>query len=302
MSWMQQLRRASYGGVPFGVRDGELRVGRRNAVHTYPFKDDVWVEDLGRSARRIMLTGFLVENGVYGGGAVIDQREQLVAVCESAGPSTLVHPTLGSLQVSLLDSAFRERWDQGRVFEVVFTFIEGGQREFPSADLSTPDQVVGMCDAADVAASSDFASGAVSALAGGAAVVNAAVSSASSFAAQAQGLVSDATNLMHTVATLPGSYGRFFGAGLKGITGGLPYAAGIPSTVQGLIAAGSAARGAVTSACASLTAAAGALGASTVQTFTSAAQAVPSALLAATTDPGDAIRMVSSLTGFGRSS
>lgn len=298
MTWLQQLRRASYGGVPFGVLGGELRVGRRNAVHTYPFKDQVWVEDLGREARRITLTGFLVENGAYGGGAVIAQREQMVAACESEGPSTLVHPTLGSLQVSLLDATFREHRDQGRVFEIAFSFIEGGQRQFPSADTSTVDQVLGMADLSDVAGGSDFLSAVTSALGAGAAVVNMAVSTVAPWVSAALMLAGDATNLMNTAALLSGSYGRFFGTGLRGISGRLTLAAGAATSLDRLIASASALRAGVTTATGALTAAAANLSVSTVPAYTAAAQGVPAALLAATTDPGDSMRMLSNLAAY----
>ncbi|ATW22312.1 hypothetical protein BJP44_04115 [Candidatus Williamhamiltonella defendens] len=46
--------------------------------------------------------GFLVEDSViYGGGAVIDQRSNLIAACETAGAGTLIHPTYGELTVSI---------------------------------------------------------------------------------------------------------------------------------------------------------------------------------------------------------
>ena len=38
---------ASWRGVPFHGLSGELRFGRRPVVHEYPFRDSVWVEDLG---------------------------------------------------------------------------------------------------------------------------------------------------------------------------------------------------------------------------------------------------------------
>ena len=42
------------------------------AVHEYPYRDTVWVEDLGRSARKFTLRGFLDtgQSGVQRGGCV----------------------------------------------------------------------------------------------------------------------------------------------------------------------------------------------------------------------------------------
>lgn len=259
-NWRSKLRPASFGGVPFGVLDGYIRVGRRNAVHEYPFKDDVWVEDLGRSARRISLHGFLLENAAYGGGDVIDQRERLIAVCESADQKTLVHPTLGTLTVSLLDASMSERWDQGRVFEISFSFIEAGVRVFPSAEVATESVVQSGADALDAAASSDFGSMAQRALANGASVVDMAVSTTSMWCGTAGTLAKDATNLMSCVGSLQGSYGRYFGGRTIGFGSLIGKTSAAGTTVSQLIATGTQARAGVSQAVATLQGAASAIG------------------------------------------
>lgn len=305
MTWFAELQPASFGGVPFGVTGGQLRVGRRNAVHEYPFKDEVWVEDLGRAARRITLVGFLLEGAAYSSsapdakraGSVIQQREKMVAAIEKPGKSTLVHPTLGSLQVSCLDSSFTERWDRGRVFEVVLTLIEGGDRVFPADDPDTTEQVAETCTAADAAAGVDFTTAATLALPAGAAVVGMASATASSWGSIAQSLAGDATNLMNTVGNLAGSFGRFFGGKLRDITGSISFGSA-GATVASLIAAGCAARAAVTAAVSALNEAAGGLGLTTIGGFVSSAQGVSAALLAATTDPADSVRVLGNLASF----
>jgi prophage DNA circulation protein len=78
--WTDRLLPASFRGVPFAVRSASGRFGRRQAVHEYPFRDTVWVEDLGRNARRLTIDGFLIENSlVYGGGDVILQKDRMIA-------------------------------------------------------------------------------------------------------------------------------------------------------------------------------------------------------------------------------
>ncbi|QNK65764.1 DNA circularization N-terminal domain-containing protein [Variovorax sp. PAMC26660] len=253
--WRNRLQPASFGGVPFGVFGGQIRVGRRNAVHEYPFKDQVWVEDMGRAARRITLRGFLVENARYGGGDVIAQRERLIAACEAPGKKTLVHPTLGALNVALIDSAMDERWDNGRVFEISLSFIEEGERSFPSVLSDTRAEVKSLADLADAAVGGDFASSVSGALAQGASVVGQAVSTASTWANTALNLANDATNLMHMVNSLPGANGRYFGGRTRGI-GNLSGQLSSLSTIPSLIAAGTVARSHVASAVSALTTAA----------------------------------------------
>lgn len=259
--WKDQLRPASYGGVPFGVLGGSIHFGRRNVVHDYPFRDTVWVEDMGRSTRRINMTGFLVENAAYGGGSVIAQRERLIAVCESAVDGELVHPTLGRLQVSNLSCTSEERWDQGRVFELNFSFIESGKRIFPSVQTSTDDAVSLASDAADDAVSADFGSAVGGAIKQGASVVSQAVSTAAAWGRTAQKLANDATNIFNMVGTLKGSFGRYSGGrSVGGLTKAVSAISSAATTVNGLIAMGSVARKAVSTAISSLTSAAEGLG------------------------------------------
>ncbi|MET3135352.1 prophage DNA circulation protein [Oxalobacteraceae bacterium GrIS 1.11] len=253
--WSSQLRPASYRGVPFGVYGGNSKFGRRNAVHEYPFRDTAWVEDLGRSARRINISGFLV------GDDVIAQRERMIAACESPGEGELIHPTLGRLSVSNMDFSTEERWDQGRVFEVALSFIEAGQRTFPSVETSTGDVVAGACKAGDEAIKADFLGAAGPLLRQGAAVVAQATSAATAWGRRAQRLANDATNLYNMVGTLKGGFGRYARSnGIGGVAVAAGALSGATNTIPGLIALGSVARTAVASAAGNLASIASGLG------------------------------------------
>jgi prophage DNA circulation protein len=277
--WIDQLSPASYRGVPFGVLGGEAHFGRRNAVHEYPFRDTVWVEDLGRSARRISLSGFLVGNDC------IAQRERMIAACEERGNGQLVHPTLGLMTVNLLGALnVTERWDRGRMFELSFVFIESGERIFPSIEPSGGAVTDAAADAADIAIAGDFASRAKDALQNGAAVVSQAVQTSRAWTSAAQVLGNDATNLTHMVSSLTGNLGRFAGgANIGGLTGSLAAlasgggakslinvatGAAAPTltaltgsvSIQSLTALGSAARVQIAAAASKITAAAASLG------------------------------------------
>lgn len=154
------LQAASWRGVPFAVRGSTLRTGRRTALHEYPFRDSVWVEDLGRAGRRITLSGFLVQDAAYGGGDVINQRTAMIAACEAqedTGTGELVHPSLGRITVSLLEFECEESADRGRSFDLRFSFIEAGSEEFPSLDIATQAQTTLSAVAAYAAAAQDFA-------------------------------------------------------------------------------------------------------------------------------------------------
>lgn len=326
-SWIDKLRPASFRGVPFGVLESQLRFGRRVAVHTYPFRDTVWVEDLGRAARRVAFNGFLV------GEDCIAQRDRLIKACEDIGAANggeLVHPTLGRMTVSLEEPVSSvERWDRGRVFEIGFSFIEQGKRIFPGTTANTAANVTSAAAKAKAAVSADMLTTVAGALKSGLAVAAQATSTVASWATAAQRLVNDATNLYHFVQALPGNFGRLFGSNSvrSSATGGaaasaVPAGAGTPS-VQSLIAQGAVARTSVTVASGTLGAAAaglvsvvGAPGgtgsgisvatspgsiagpvAAAVGAYTAAAHGLAAAVAAAAPAPPDALRLLSSLIG-----
>ena len=104
-------------------------------MHEYPYRHTVWIEDSGRAARRISLTGFLA------GEDVTAQRAAMITACETAGSGNLIHPTLGALTVAVDNFESRERRDHGRVFELAFTFVEAGTRVFPMSAASSADDL-----------------------------------------------------------------------------------------------------------------------------------------------------------------
>jgi prophage DNA circulation protein len=209
--WKDALRPAQFRGLQFAVLTGEGYFGRKNVVHAYPYRDTVWAEDIGRAARIVNVTGFLV------GDDVIAQRERMIAAAETPGTAELIHPTLGRLTVAMV-APMRcvEQWDKGRYFEIAFAFVEAGERQFPSVLTSTADAVKASCDAADFAAGSDFANKVGPALKQGAAVVQQAVNTAQRWARFAQKLSNDATNLYNLVGSLKGSFGRYSGGRRSG--------------------------------------------------------------------------------------
>jgi prophage DNA circulation protein len=205
-SFWSQLRPASYRGVSFGVLGGSAQFGRRNAVHEYPFRDKPWVEDLGKAANRFQVSGFLV------GDDVIAQRDRMVVAVTKPGDGELVHPTFGRLNVALLGFTVTEHWEHGRVFELTFSFMEQGQRQYPDSTTSASDAVGGGAAAADAAASANFVQRAVAALKSGVAVANEGAKTAAAWATTALQAGNDATSLLKLAVSLPGEFGRLLSA------------------------------------------------------------------------------------------
>ncbi|MDA8092353.1 MAG: DNA circularization N-terminal domain-containing protein [Betaproteobacteria bacterium] len=288
-SFWAQLRPASFRGVPFAVVSGGVRVGRRVAVHEYPKRDSVWPEDLGRHPRRLQVQGFVV------GDDAIAQRERLVAACETQGAGELVHPTLGRLRVSALDVEFAEHRDKGRVFEVTFSFIEAGERVFPSAQTDTKSLVSLAAQNANLAAAADFVTKAVQALENGAAVAQAALSTATKWTSAALSAANDAASLVNMVAVLPGSFGRQAQALLSGFTSFQKSQPASSITVQTLEGQASSSRTQTATAAAAVTSSAGGLSPTTASAYPATVQALPQIVQQSAATPRDALRALIAL-------
>ena len=286
-----QLKQASYRGQKFAVLNGSGHFGRRNAVHEYPFRDTPWVEDIGRAARRVMVTGFLL------GDDVIAQRDSMIAKAEAKGDGKLVHPTLGEMTVAMLDFSCAEHWDRGRYFEINFTFIVQGQRQFPSASQSGQQQISTDASATDAAASSTFSANTATLLSSGAPVASQAQAQAQSALALANQSISGATGLLSLAVLLPGAYGRLLGQA-AGIDLSQVVSQTSGATIQSLEAVAAISRVSVGTAAVALAAAGAALGPSSVGAFAVAAQALTEALRIASPTPGDALNALAALAAL----
>ncbi|HEM7839796.1 TPA: DNA circularization N-terminal domain-containing protein [Burkholderia multivorans] len=310
-SWWGSLRPASFGGVPFAVLGTNTRFGSRNVVHEYPFRDDAWIEDIGKLPRRFEIIGFLVENSlVYGGGPVIAQRDQLVAACES-GAQTLVHPTFGRIDnVACLESEASESVDHGRVIMIRLVFMRNGLRIYPSGTTNTKTLLDTVAENLGLSAALDFARHAATDIQMGAAVVQTAVSTAVGWYQTALTGIHDVQRFFNSVSTLAGNFGRFFGGGNSGYAGSNPAAlqspslsgaqstgqASVSAAVQQLLQADTANVAAAIAAGAALQAAAANV--SNTDAFVAAAQQFVTAFAATMAGPADGIRLLSGLASY----
>ena len=311
-TWAQSLNQASFRGVPFAVYGGEARFGRRQAVHEYPGADKPYVEDMGRSTRRIRMTGFLVtDSAIYGGGNVLAQRDKLVAAAERPGPGALMHPTLGALKVSIMDQGLSviERWDMGRYFEISFTFIESGDRYFPSIKTSTGSLLDKLAALLGLSSVLDFARkviGGVTAVLNavegvikfGKAIVSMVFGVIGAFKALVGRITRDVRSITSLGGLLTGNYGRYANGNVSSALIASKKSKDSSATMADLIAKNTANRATVDTAMDALVDAASNLDASSAKTFTGAVQAVMDALVEGIADPGDAISLLGPLATF----
>ena len=289
--FFSELQTASWRGVPFAVTGSTAKVGRRNAIHEYPFRDQIWVEDLGRQGRRITLSGFLLENGAYGGGSVISQRAAMIAACETeqGDPNTpdgeLVHPSLGRMTVSLLDFECVEQMERGRYFELHFVFVESGSPLFPSTDPDTAAQTMMASQNANSAMTGSFIN-AMNSIRLGGPVLESVIGIVTGFISSVTALAGRATSLIAMTSSLQGNYGRFVGENSPS----QPVAN--PPTLQSLVGTGAQARQTVETAGDSLS---DAVAVADWNGASAATQTLTGALLSANPDPCQAVQSMLNL-------
>ncbi len=132
MAWRDELRSASFRGVPFHVEGGTLTFGRRLAVHEYPQREKPYVEDLGKKARQYQLEAFVI------GSDYMSKRDALIAALETPGAGQLIHPYYGSVVVTVTgDITVSETTDRGGMARISTTFIEAGELNAPDVMTDT---------------------------------------------------------------------------------------------------------------------------------------------------------------------
>jgi prophage DNA circulation protein len=125
--WKDNLRQASYRGIPFKTETLGGESGRRWADHQYPGRDVPYAEDMGRSQRTWRFAGYLI------GDDYALRRNALVLACEQPGSGILVHPTIGTVVVVCRSVSHSEARDRGRYVTLQFEFAEAGQLLEPSS-------------------------------------------------------------------------------------------------------------------------------------------------------------------------
>ena len=140
MSWRDNLREASYRGIPFLVESAQFEGGVRTVSHTYPQRDEPLVEWLGRKVRQYKIEAFLV------GDDYAENLKKLVAAIEKRpttfplrSSSVLVHPYLGNLRVVATGIRYKEVKSEGRMARVELSFVEAGLE--PAPPITTGQQL-----------------------------------------------------------------------------------------------------------------------------------------------------------------
>ncbi len=162
MTWRDELRRVrlpdgrtaiggSFRGVPFLVESVERAGGRRIVAHEFPFRDDPYVEDLGKRGGTYRVEGYVI------GDDYLSQKNALLDALESEGPGELVLPFYGTLRAIGETQSVSETKDDGGIARFSIQFVETPlQPPVPTRVVNDTDLVDAGADAAAAASDAEL--------------------------------------------------------------------------------------------------------------------------------------------------
>lgn len=232
--FFKDLQPAKWRNLPFGVSSVALSLGRKIAVHEYPYTDGVYAEDLGAKGKAFHVMGFIIEGGgAYGGkGTLKEQIEEFERIAMQWGDGEFIHPMLGIRPKMCLLNLEIEQDREGRVATIRFSLLENKVQATSFVAINAKDNTID--NAGDAKKKSlletlmmikgevrSYRSGILS-------VVN-------RFTTTVRQVISTATSLFSMITGLPGEIGRYIGSAI-------PNDLKTNKTVQQLIGLGSANR------------------------------------------------------------
>lgn len=152
-AWANDYRQASFRGAKFWVEVSDAEIGRKTITHEFPGRDDVMVEDMGRSPRRFKLEAFVL------GEKYQRERDLLINEFELPGSGELVHPFWGEMVVTVEGPVtVRESTKHGGMVLFSLTVVEKGDLEITPAE-DTQEEVAEAADEVEAEAQEEFKSG-----------------------------------------------------------------------------------------------------------------------------------------------
>ncbi len=151
MTWRDDFRPATFRGVAFEALDVSHSGGRRLTVDEYPQRDAHTVDDMGRSAPRFSMQGFVA------GEDYRTVRDDLIAACEEHGAGTLVHPWRGKLSVHVEAYDVSESSEEGGMARFALTFVDASTKSPLVVTVDTITAATTAAEAMKEAASDAFA-------------------------------------------------------------------------------------------------------------------------------------------------
>ena len=124
--WRDKWQTALFRDATFFVETNARAGGRRVALHQYPKRNVPYAEDMGRTANRFVVQGYLI------GPAYLDLKDNLIEALEKDGPGWLRLPLpykMSDVQVMVMSYSVTEARERGAYCVFEMDFIEYGDPE-----------------------------------------------------------------------------------------------------------------------------------------------------------------------------
>ena len=153
MSWMQDLKQASFRGVPFHVDTVERKPGFQSVLQDYPFQEQPTVSRQGKATEEIKFSAYVV------GPDYVQQCKALENELNKPGAGALVHPTSGTM-MAMVAAPYTIRESpttEGGIARFDLTFVLAQERRYPMAAGNTSMDVLRAAKAGTNATLREFA-------------------------------------------------------------------------------------------------------------------------------------------------
>ena len=277
MAFLDGLLPASWRGIPFFVNSISTKVGRRQAIHEYPQRDTIWVEDLGRGVRSFGFRGYLT------GALASIQRDAFLLAVEKQGAGTLSHPTLGFFTCAIVAFASTESDDALGVYYLDMEFVETGVVEYPVSSAASGNAI----NLGAINMLSASAAAYVSAIGTGAAILSQVQVTVTAWANLPASLATDAAAIGSSVTGLGAAFGRYQGSKAQTAPAG--------STPTSLVSGAVLAQTALATTISSAVSGAGSDASATTAALV---QAIPGSIVAAVPSAKSQVRVLMAMCSF----
>lgn len=149
-AWRQKWLPAEFRGKLFFVENDVQSGGRRVALHQYPKRNVPYAEDMGRSANRFVVQGYLIALP-SNPKSYLDLKNELIEELEKDGPGLLRLPMqylLSDVNVMVQAYSVTENRERGGMCVIEMDFVEYGDPFFRSS-IATPQEIAQSADAVD---------------------------------------------------------------------------------------------------------------------------------------------------------
>src|SRR4051812_45354637 len=119
--WRDKWQTATFRGATFFVETDVRGGGRRVALHQYPKRNTPYAEDMGHTANRFIVHGYLI------GPDYLDLKNSLIDALEKDGPGMLRLPLpyqMADVNVMVQAYSITEARERGGACAVEMDFVE----------------------------------------------------------------------------------------------------------------------------------------------------------------------------------